>query len=70
MEAVTTEIRNSVRSIKDSKRKEAAQKWLRSGSRAALRSLNAVLKTNDAGQKTKRAGEAKQKLEEVRKLLE
>ncbi|MDP7009939.1 MAG: hypothetical protein QF685_01045 [Verrucomicrobiota bacterium] len=69
-EAITTQLKRAMGGMKDSKRKQAALKWVRSGSRTLLRSLNAGLKAEDAAQKAAQAGEAKQKLDEVRKLLE
>jgi len=69
-EAVTAQLKKAIGGIKDSKKKQAALKWVRSGSKGLLRSLNAGLKANDAAKKAAQAGEARQKLDDVRKLLE
>ena len=69
-QAVTVQLKKAIGSINDSGKKQAALKWVRSGSRIMLRSLNAGLKAKDAARKENEAATARQKLDEVRKLLE
>ena len=69
-QAVTAQLKKAIGSINDSGKKQAALKWVRSGSRIMLRSLNAGLKAKDAARKENEAATARQKLEEVSKLLE
>ena len=68
--SITTKVQQAMGSIKDSGKRQAAQRWVRTESKAFLISLNAELKGQDAAKKAALVEEAKQKLSQIRQLIE
>lgn len=68
--SITTKVQQAMGSIKDSGKRQAAQRWVRTESKAFLISLNAELKGQDAGKKAALVEKTKQKLSRIRQLIE